>query len=145
MLELQNIDLTQDRSAALFIKEEVVKVIFAQAAGQLISREGPNRFDIGDALITGSTGDRWSVSRARFDAKYLAVAPLSAGAEGDYRARPVPVLAKQILEAFTLARCAGGDVLRGLAHDWLLQYAQGDYGIVENARFQQVYRRQSAA
>jgi hypothetical protein len=42
---------------------------------------------------------------------------------------------------FTIARSAGGDLLRGLANDWLLQYAPGDYGVVENARFARVYRR----
>lgn len=33
-----------------------------------------------------------------------------------------------------------GDVLNGVAHDWVLQYAPGDYGVVENARFLRVYR-----
>jgi hypothetical protein len=42
---------------------------------------------------------------------------------------------------FTIARCAGGDVLTGQPEDWVLQYAPGDYGVVENARFQRVYRR----
>jgi hypothetical protein len=141
MRQLENIDLTSDASAALFVKDEIVDVVFAKSAGELISREGPNRFQAGDALITGSTGDRWSVSRSRFDAKYIPVAPTVAGEDGRHRARPLPVLAKQMTEAFTLARSSGGDVLNGLAHDWLLQYAPGDFGIVENARFQRVYRR----
>ena len=140
MLELKNIDLTRDAAAAVFVKNEVVDVVFAAAAGELISREGPNRFQPGDALITGSTGDRWSVSRSRFDAKYVPVAPVEAGADGRYRSRPVPVLARQMAEAFTLARSSGGDVLQGSAQDWVLQYAPGDFGIVENARFQRVYR-----
>jgi len=46
----------------------------------------------------------------------------------------VPVLAKQMVEAFSLARSSGGDLLQGLAHDWLLQYAPGDFGIVDNIR-----------
>jgi hypothetical protein len=140
MLELKNIDLTKDRSASLFVKDEVVEVAFAESDGELSSREGPNRYQAGDALITGSTGDRWSVSRSRFDTKYIPVAPVMAGKNGRYRSRPVPVLARQMAEAFTLARSSGGDVLQGLAHDWVLQYAPGDFGIVENARFQQVYR-----
>ena len=45
-----------------------------------------------------------------------------------------------MVEAFSLARSSGGDVLHGLAHDWLLQYAPGDFGIVEDARFRRVYR-----
>jgi hypothetical protein len=141
MIEPKNLDLTQDRAASLFVKDEVVDVVFAASAGELISREGPNRYRAGDALITGSTGDHWSVSRNRFDAKYIPVAPVEAGEDGCYRARPLPVLAKQMAEAFTLARSTGGDVLQGEAQDWLLQYAPGDFGIIENARFQRVYRR----
>ena len=141
MLELTNIELTRDKSAARFVKHEGVDVAFALTAGELISREGPNRFDGGDALITGSTGDRWSVSRSRFDARYAPVGAVIHGEDGRYQARPVPVLAKQMTEAFSLARCVGGDMLLGAAQDWLPQYGPGDYGIVEDARFQAVYRR----
>lgn len=140
MQELRNPDLTRDASAAYFVKHEIVEVAFAVQAGELLSREGPNRYAAGDALITGSTGDRWSVSRDRFDAKYLALGPLRHGEDGRYQARPVPVLARQMETAFTVERSAGGDLLRGVAQDWLLQYAPGDYGIVEHARFQAVYR-----
>ena len=141
MLQLKNIDLTRDGSAAVFVKDELVDVAFAKAAGELVSREGPNRFQAGDALITGSTGDRWSVSRDRFDAKYLPVAPVKAGKDGRYRSKPLPVLARQIGEAFTLARSSGGDVLHGKARDWVLQYAPGDFGVIDNTRFEKVYRR----
>jgi hypothetical protein len=140
MFQARNLDLTSDDSAALFVKDEVVEVAFAISDGELTSREGPNRYQAGDALITGSTGDHWSVSRARFDLRYTPVAPLQAGRDGRYRANPVPVLARQMPEAFTLERSAGGDVLHGLAQDWLLQYAPGDFGIIANARFQRVYR-----
>jgi hypothetical protein len=140
MLKLESLDLTRDGGAALYVKQEVVTVAFARGDGELISREGPNRYRAGDALITGSTGDRWSVSRDRFDAKYEPLTPTQAGTDGPYRAKPVPVLAKQIAEPFTMARCAGGDVLSGAAQDWVLQYAPGDYGVVENARFIRVYR-----
>ena len=141
MIELSNVDLSGDKTAARFVKHEAVDVVFAANAGELLSREGPNRYDAGDALITGSTGDRWSVSRQRFDAKYLPLEPLRHGEDGRYQAKPVPVLARQMNEAFSLERSAGGDLLRGVAQDWLLQYAPGDYGIVDNARFQAVYRR----
>jgi hypothetical protein len=141
MIELSNVDLSGDKTAARFVKHEAVDVVFAANAGELLSREGPNRYDAGDALITGSTGDRWSVSRQRFDAKYLPLEPLRHGEDGRYQAKPVPVLARQMNEAFSLERSAGGDLLHGVAQDWLLQYAPGDYGIVDNARFQAVYRR----
>lgn len=140
MLELKNIELEQDELAALFVKDEIVDVAFAQVEGELVSREGPNRFVAGDALITGSTGDRWSVSRKRFDAKYQPVGAQAVGADGQYAARPVPVLARQMEQDFCLSRSIGGDVLHGKAQDWVLQYAPGDFGIVEHARFRKVYR-----
>ena len=141
MLELQNIDLATDLLAARYVKTEIVTVAFAQHPGELSSVEGPNRYQAGDALITGSTGSRWSVARLRFDAKYAAVPSAMTGTNGQYAARPIPVLAKQIAEPFTAARSSGGDVLRGNAGDWLLQYAPGDFSIAEQKRFAQIYRK----
>lgn len=141
MVQFTAVELDADSAAATYVKVEQVDVEFAKEGGELISREGLNRFRAGDALITGSTGDRWVVSRDRFDAKYEPDHPADGGARGRYRARPVPVLARQVAEPFSVARTAGGDLLTGLAGDWLLQYAPGDFGIVENARFVKVYRR----
>lgn len=140
MLELTFIDLCTDVNAGTYVKDEVVHVVFAEKAGEVQSREGPNHYRCNDALITGSTGDRWSVSRNRFDEKYAAIPPLVHGESGSYRAKPIPVRAMQMREPFTVARCAGGDVLHGLALDWVLQYAPGDYGVIENTRFQRVYK-----
>jgi hypothetical protein len=141
MRELKDIDLAKDPGASRYVKSEIVTVAFSLVAGELESLEGPNRYRAGDALITGSNGSRWSVSRDRFDAKYEAVAPTVAGADGRYAARPVPVLARQMAEPFTASRSAGGDVLRGKAGDWLLQYAPGDFGVAEQKRFAAIYRK----
>jgi hypothetical protein len=53
---------------------------------------------------------------------------------------PQRIRGKQMAVAFSIARSTGGDVLRGAAGDWLLQYAPGDYGVVARARFEAVYR-----
>ena len=135
MLELKDIDLTTDPAAASYVKAEVVTVAFARQDGELLSLEGPNRYRVGDALVTGLTGSRWSVSRQRFDLKYEAVPPTRNGEDGRYAAKPIPVLAKRIDEPFAAARSAGGDTLRGNAGDWLLQYAPGDFGIADQSRF----------
>jgi hypothetical protein len=143
MIELENLDLRTDAAAQRVIKDETVRVEFAIDDGTLMSLEGPNRYTRGDALITGSTGERWVVSRERFDPKYLPVdAALTHGEPGAYRNRPAVVLARQMNEPFSLARSAnGGDVLHGSAGDWVMQYAPGDYGVVQAARFAKVYRR----
>ncbi len=137
---LTNIDLENDSEAKRCIKDEVVAVAFASAAGELVSREGINSYRKGDALVIGSTGDCWSVSRDRFDAKYVPVSPLAHGADGSYRNKPIPVFAKQIHHAFKIARSVGGDLIDGKAGDWLMQYAPGDHGIVDAAKFRKVYR-----
>jgi hypothetical protein len=135
------IDLRIGSRAATYQKNEIVEVEFARDSGSLQSREGKNSYSIGDALITGSTGDRWSVTRYRFDAKYTALAPTLPGDNGRYANIPRPVLAQQMLQSFSIERQAGGDIIHGKAGDWLLQYAPGDYGIVEAAKFAKVYRR----
>lgn len=141
MRHLADIDLVTDPEASHYIKTEVVAVEFAQTPGELVSLEGPNKYQIGDAIITGCTGDRWSVDRHRFDDKYQAVALTVEGLDGHYTAKPVPVLAKQIHESFTAARSAGRDVLRGEAGDWLMQYGPGDFGVCGKSRFERVYKK----
>jgi hypothetical protein len=140
ILEISNPELMSDPAARRAVKDERVRVEFADVAGELTSGVGINRYLPGDALITGSTGDRWSVSRDRFDTKYDPEPPTVGGESGHYRNRPVSVLAKRIDQSFTVARTAGGDSLFGDAGDWLIQYAPGDFGIVESSRFARVYR-----
>ncbi|CAJ0789110.1 hypothetical protein LMG7141_02180 [Ralstonia condita] len=141
MPTLQHIDLRTDPAARPFVKDETVHVDFASEPGELMSLEGPNRYAPGDALITGSTSDRWVVSRDRFYAKYLPADPSHPhGRPGAYRNRPSVVLAVQMHDAFAIARSEAGDVLRGQAGDWLLQYAPNDYGVVQAQRFAKVYR-----
>jgi hypothetical protein len=140
ILHFDQVALDQDPLAGRYCKEEVVSVQFALTAGTIMSREGANQFVAGDALITGSTGDRWSVTRERFEMKYIPLTGLSMGEDGQYRSIPTVVLARQIAQPFTVARRQGGDLLTGNAGDWLMQYAPGDFGLAENARFQKVYR-----
>jgi hypothetical protein len=137
---LEELDLTGNIRAVWAVKDELVTVEFARASGSLESAVGTNRYAVGDALITGTTGDRWCVSRDRFDAKYAAEAPTQTGQPGSYRNRPVPVRAKRMDTPFGVRRSAGGDVLQGNAGDWLVQYAPGDHGIVAQDRFASVYR-----
>ena len=141
MIELTALDLRADASAQRVVKDETVAVTFADEPGELMSLEGPNRYARGDAIVTGATGERWVVSRERFDPKYLpADATLTHGQPGAYRNRPSVVLAKRMDEPFTIARSAGGDRLTGAAGDWVMQYAPGDYGVVKAERFAKVYR-----
>jgi hypothetical protein len=140
VLELRDVDLRADPAAHAYIKQETVSVEFAARPGVLNSRVGFNHYQAGDALLSGADRDCWCVSRERFDAAYVAVAPTLPGEPGRYRNRPRAVLARQMPEPFRCQRSAGGDWLQGQAGDWLLQYAPGDHGVATNARFALVYR-----
>ena len=144
LLKLDTPDLRDDEGARWVCKDEVVSVQFATEAGSLESAVGSNCYVMGDALLTGSTGDRWCVSRDRFDAKYRPEGATQHGTAGRYRNRPVAVLAKQMTVAFSVERSAGGDTLQGESGDWLVQYAVGDHGVVAAGRFASVYRDLSA-
>ena len=138
-MHLDNPDLTCDPAARRAAKDETVQVQFAASGGSLASAVGLNHYVPGDALITGSTGDRWCVSRERFDAKYLAVPPTPQGG----RCLPQPPSHRAgEADAPVIQRFARGrrGRVEGAAGDWLLQYAPGDHGIVERTRFAQVYR-----
>lgn len=145
MLDLGCPNLAADPAAVRVFKDEVVAAEFATAHGALESAVGMNHYAPGDALLTGSTGDRWCVSRDRFDAKYRPCPGTIAGGPGEYRNVRVIVYAKQIHEPFRVARAPGGDVLTGHAGDWALEYAPGDCGLVERTRFERVYRRADAS
>src|SRR5450432_1418907 len=138
MLDLGCPDLAADPASVRVVKSEIVSVEFAMRAGELESSVGKNRYAVGDALIEGSTGDRWSVSRDRFDAKYQPCDDTPPGHAGRYRNVPFPVTAKRLAQPFHIARCPGGDVLMGRAGDWAVQYGPADYGIVDAERFTRV-------
>ncbi|KXV14659.1 hypothetical protein CR51_03915 [Caballeronia megalochromosomata] len=140
MLHLSQLDLATDPAARRVVKDEAVSVEFAAAAGELMSLEGPNRYARGDAIVGGASGERWVVSRERFDAKYVPEGGIAHGEAGTYRNLPSVVLAKEMNEPFSIARSAAGDILTGGAGDWVMQYAPGDYGVVKAARFAKVYR-----
>jgi hypothetical protein len=139
MQPLKNVDLRSDPAARHYFKQEIVAVSFARMPGEVMSLEGLNRYDVSDAIITASTGERWVVSRDRFDAKYEPVPPTRSGDNGRYQAKRVLVLAKQMHTAFSIERKSGGDTLQGTAGDWLMQYSPGEYGIVQQERFARVY------
>ena len=61
-------DLSEDRAARRARKRAVVvQVEFAETDGTLSTQEGPVHYSTGDALLTGTEGERWSVARDTFD------------------------------------------------------------------------------
>ena len=134
------VDLSEDRAARRARKRAVeVQVDFAATGGALSTMEGPVTYSVGDALLTGTEGERWPVARDTFDLNYAPVAPTRPGKPGRYRKRPLIVWAKLMTEAFdvTLDRDRGS--LRGEPGDWLVQYAPADFSVVSARIFAQTY------
>lgn len=138
-MNIITINLETDINAIRVQKTERVTVYFATQTGTLHSREGPNNYDVHDAIVQSASGDKWAVNRTRFVDKYAALAPLTMGENGTYDAKPKVILAKLMQADFSLSRKAGGDLLSGKAGDWVLQYDVGDFGVCEQVRFAQAY------
>ncbi|MGU7776348.1 PGDYG domain-containing protein [Burkholderia sp. MR1-5-21] len=129
-------DLTSNPEAWRVIKRPApVTVRFADEDGTCATLEGPVRYRAGDALATGIVGEQWPISRDRFDQTYERVS------DGIYRKRPVVVHALRLQSAMRVPVGGEGDVLEGRPGDWLLQYGDGEYGVVDAEVFERMYER----
>ena len=137
---MPSLDLSEDRAARRARKRAVVvQVQFADQGGTLSTQEGPVHYSTGDALLTGSEGERWPVARGTFDVNYAPVAPTRPGKPGPYRKRPREVWAKPMTDAFDVTLDRDRGILRGQPGDWLVQYAPSDFSVVSARVFAQTY------
>ncbi|MEP6941831.1 MAG: PGDYG domain-containing protein [Betaproteobacteria bacterium] len=137
---MSDINLVDDREAHRARKRPVqLEVVFATEPGTLATREGDAVYERGDALITGTEGERWPVARARFDPTYEPVPPLRAGRPGRYSKRPILVWAKTMRAPLSVELDEGRGSLRAQPGDWLVQYGKGDFGVVSASVFAQTY------
>lgn len=116
-----------------------VRVEFAGAACAVDTLEGVAHARPGDAIVTGIFGERWLVRRGGFAEKYEPVAPLEAGAPGDYTSRPIEVMATRMPVPFEVALRDRDGRLRGQAGDWLVDYGDGTMGVVDATVFAATY------
>jgi PGDYG protein len=117
-----------------------VDVSFAVADCSVQTREGTVQARAGDAILTGSKGERWRVSHSRFNEKYQPVPPTRAGEDGRYAALPIRVAAVPMREAFEVLLADGVSVLSGRRGDWLVDYGDGSLGIIAPEIFATTYR-----
>jgi PGDYG protein len=119
--------------------EREVRVTFAPVATVVQTPEGLVHARLGDALLTGSAGEHWRVSRERFAGKYRPLPPTRAGEAGIYMSRPNRILALPMTQTFEVLLADGISRLRGNAGDWLVDYGDGSLGIVSPAIFATTY------
>lgn len=117
----------------------VLDVEFATAECQVRTPEGSVHAARGDAVLTGSMGERWCVPRARFEQKYRPVAPTRAGTPGRYESVPMEILAVPMQGPFEVVLEDHVSRLRGHAGDWLVDYGDGSLGVVAQRIFATTY------
>jgi hypothetical protein len=133
-------DLAHDCRTLRAVKKPLpLAVAFAAAEGSVQTLEGKVTYHAGDAVLTGTRGERWPVGRAAFLASYDPLAPTQRGENGRYVKRPQPVLALQLDTSVEVAVGWQSDTLRGRPGDWLLRYADGSHGVVSDDIFRETY------
>ena len=119
--------------------EREVDVRFTLTECTVKTPEGVVHARPGDAIITGTAGEHWRVSRARFADKYRPVAPTVAGEAGRYVSIPNRILAVPMSESFEVLLADGVSRLHGRPGEWLVDYGDGSLGIVSEDIFASTY------
>jgi hypothetical protein len=119
--------------------EREIDVRFTAVACTVQTSEGLVHAAPGDAIITGTAGEHWRVSRARFSDKYRPVPPTVAGEAGRYVSLPNRILAVPMTQPFEVLLADGVSRLTGRAGEWLIDYGDGSLGIVSEAIFATTY------
>ena len=119
--------------------EREIDVRFTPIACTVQTSEGLVHAGPGDAIITGTAGEHWRVSRARFADKYRPVPPTVAGEAGRYVSLPNRIIAVPMTEAFEVLLADGVSRLSGRAGEWLVDYGDGSLGIVSQPIFATTY------
>ena len=119
--------------------EREIEVRFTPVECTVETPEGVVHARPGDAIVTGTAGERWRVSRARFADKYRPVAPTVAGEAGRYESLPNRIMAVPMTEAFEVLLADGVSRLGGRAGEWLVDYGDGSLGIVSQPIFATTY------
>lgn len=133
-------DLSQHPKSKKVIKKPIlVKVVFAECEGVVRTLEGNVSYQTGDAILTGIKGESWPVQRAKFLKNYIPDGEIQPGESGDYVKKPLTVWALQLEEPCTVRVGWQADPLRGEVGDWLVQYGDRDFGIVNADVFSVTY------
>jgi PGDYG protein len=116
-----------------------IEVRFTPVACTVQTSEGVVHAAPGDAIITGTAGEHWRVSRVHFPHKYAPVPPTVAGEAGRYTSLPNRILALPMTGAFEVLLTDGLSRLRGRPGEWLVDYGDGSLGIVAQDIFATTY------
>ena len=95
--------------------------------------EGPVPARAGDMILTGTRGERWPITRERFEQTYVAE-----DVDLCWK-KPLVVDVRQMDEPFQVTVGWTNAPLHGKPGDWLVTYGPGDHGVVDAGIFQETY------
>jgi len=128
-------DPKNDPAALRVIKKPVsVGVAFAGQDGVCRTLEGAVAYRAGDAIVTAQTGESWPIARAKFDESYE-----ETGEPGRYRKRPTLAFALRLSNPAKVPAGWRADPLSAKPGDWVLAYADGGFGVVQDSIFRETY------
>ena len=104
-------------------KEEIVQTL-----------EGAVTAKAGDAILTGTKGERWPISRDKFEQTYDYSAPT-----GVCSKKPILVDFEKMDEPFEVKVGWSAEPIKGKAGDYRLTYGPGDFGVVASEIFAETY------
>jgi PGDYG protein len=133
-------DIEADRRRVRARKRiNTVEAWFATADGTLRTREGVVHVRTGDAIVSDEGGDSWRVSKESFARRYRPIPPARAGEPGRYESLRTEALAIAMDGPFDVVLRDGISQLHGHRGDWLVDYGDGNLGIVAAGIFESTY------
>lgn len=134
--DCNGMDLTTEPRAVLVFKKPVV-LGFEVAGMETVvqTKEGPVTAKPGDAIMTGTQGERWPIPKDKFAATYDVLG------DGKCAKKRIEVLALRMDGPFTVKVSWSAEPLVGKPGDYLVQYGKGDFGIVDAKIFDETYAR----
>jgi hypothetical protein len=119
--------------------EREIQVRFTTVECTVQTLEGVVYAQPGDAIVTGTGGEHWRVSKARFRHKYRPAPGTTMGMDGAYFSLRYRILAVQMRENFQVWLADGVSCLTGQPGDWLVDYGDGSFGVVAQPTFATTY------
>lgn len=116
-----------------------VMVDFAQNDGKILTLEGEVSFKKGDAIITGTQGEKWPVGRTIFFKHYAPSKNHEMGESGIYESIPRELKAWKLTKPIQIKLSDNRGVLKGNVGDWIIAYDDKDFGVVQADIFPLTY------
>jgi len=130
-----NPDLSKDPKGFKTAKKPIpLNFRKAETDETIQTKEGPVNAQAGSVVMTGTEGEEWPIPADKFKETYDILKPGSAAKKN------IPVFARIMGEPFQVKVSWSDDLLQGEKGDILVQYGEGDYGVVGRKIFKKTYK-----